>query len=606
MKASIQFAGTLAAALLGMLVATTLSGAAIHYVAPTGLDSNAGTAEKPLRTIQRAADLVRPGDKVVVRAGVFLESITIKSSGLPEKPIVFEGERGPGGEWLTIVDRSTLVGQWVPAPEIGPGVFKAVDLAFAPYSMTLQDKQLARVSDRLMEEEKGLSYFKLPRVAMIKEEYLRGGEMDFWDGVEVIYGHRKGVTYIRFRNGDHPNAMVLKAAPAGGGFLLKDKSHVVVRNFSIRGSQDGIVIEGPQAQHNVVEQNFLTNGHNRVVIAGGASRNVVRDNQMTLNYHGYADPGAWGTPRHTSHTAIRLHIYRVFKIIVGPGGSDDRGVLVRSAGEDNEVCGNHIYAGLIGISCGQSCRLKVHHNVIHNMSSIGILTSEDGGKGPHDAEFHDNLVYDCNINLRIHHYNAAGDNQRREFHYRNLYYLPDGLGDCPYVHWLNDRWPANTEHPEIWLYHNTFAGGNFAMSPSGWSVNGGGLQRTRLLNNVFSSPMFFYAGVEFISGANMMGACDYNWIGGQLHHGVPTWFGPHNVINEQVRLWPANKMPDFRLASGSPARGKGLDLSKPFLLAGHTYDPLPGMKKGYFTGPAPDCGALQFGESSRLVPPPGK
>jgi hypothetical protein len=65
-------------------------------------------------------------------------------------------------------------------------------------------------------------------------------------------------------------------------------------------------------------------------------------------------------------------------------------------------------------------------------------------------------------------------------------------------------------------------------------------------------------------------------------------------------------MPDFRLASGSPARGKGLDLSKPFLLAGHTYDPLPGMKKGYFTGPAPDCGALQFGESSRLVPPPGK
>ena len=51
-----------------------------------------------------------------------------------------------------------------------------------------------------------------------------------------------------------------------------------------------------------------------------------------------------------------------------------------------------IYAGLIGISCGQQNWPNIHHNVIHNMSSIGILTSEDGGKGPHNGEFHDNLV----------------------------------------------------------------------------------------------------------------------------------------------------------------------------------------------------------------------
>lgn len=595
MAASFRFARPLLAAVtLCQLLTAAVAPAATYYVAVTGADTNPGTREKPLRTIQRAADLVRPGDKVVVRAGVYPESITIKTSGTPEQPIVLEGQRGAAGQWLTIVDRSAPVGKWVPAPEIGPGVFKTAELKFAPYSMTLADKQLARVYDGLMAEGKGFSYFKLPRVAMIKEDYLHGGEMDFWDGVEVLYCHWKGVTYIRFRNGDDPNPMALKAAPAGGGFTLKNKSHVVLRNFLVRGAQDGIVIEGAEASHNVIEENSLANGHNRVVVTRGASRNVVRDNQMTLNYHGYSDPGAWGTAKHTKKTAIRLHIYRVFKLIVGPTSSDDHGVLVESAGPGNEVCGNHIYAGLIGVDCSRARDVNVHHNCIHNMSSIGILTVE----GLVDGQFHDNLVYDCNINLRIHHYNTPRDNQRREFHYRNLYYLPDGLGDNLYVHWMNDKWPANTEHPEIWLYHNTFAGGNQAMSPSGWSVKGGGLQRTRMLNNVFSSPMFFYAGVEFIGGPKMIELCDHNWVGGILHHGVPAWYGPHNVTAEGQRLWTPNKMPDFRLASDSPARAKGLDLSKPFTLKGKTYGPLPGMKPGYFPGPAPDCGAVQYGQAS--------
>jgi len=579
-----------------------LASSATYCVAPSGQDTNPGTAERPFRTIQKAADVVKPGDKVIVRAGVYPESVVIKTSGEAGKPIVFEGERGAKGEWKTIVDRSQPVTKWAAALEIAPGVFKAVGLDFNPFSMTVNDKQLARVSDRFMAEDKGIGYFKLPAVAMIKEEYLRG-EMNFWDGVEGIYGHRAGVTYIRFRNGDDPNKMAIKAATAGGGFALTDKSHVVLRNFLIRGAQDSIVIEGPQATHNVIEENFMMNGHNRVVVAKGASFNIIRNNEMTLNYYGYDSPGAWGTDKETPHTAARLHIYRVFKIIVGPGGSDDHGVLLREGGDGNEVCGNHIFAGLIGVSCGRQSNLKIHHNVIHNMSSIGILTSEDAGKGVHDGEFHDNLVYDCNINLRIHHYNRARDNQRREFHYRNLFYQADGLGCHIYVHWLDDKWYPDTEHPEIWLYHNSFAGGRYAMSPSGWSVKGGGLQRTHLLNNVFSSPMFFYSGVDFIGGKSMMGLCDYNWVGGVYHHGVPAWHGEHNVKAEGQRLWQPGNMPDFRLAKDSPSRAKGLDLSKPFTLGGKSYGPLAGLKPGYFAGDAPDCGAVQFGETATVLKP---
>lgn len=60
-------------------------------------------------------------------------------------------------------------------------------------------------------------------------------------------------------------------------------------------------------------------------------------------------------------------------------------------------------------------------------------------------------------------------------------------------------------------------------------------------------------------------------------------------------MWLADKLPDFTLAPDSTARGKGLDLSKPFTLDGKTHDPLPGMNPGYFRGTAPDCGAVHYG-----------
>ena len=106
--------------------------------------------------------------------------------------------------------------------------------------------------------------------------------------------------------------------------------------------------------------------------------------------------------------------------------------------------------------------------------------------------------------------------------------------------------------------------------------------------------MFFYAGAAFIGGPKMIELCDHNWVGGSLYHGVWAWFGERNVQAEGQRLWPPGKMPDFALPADSPARGKSIDLSKPFTLRGRTYDPLPGMKTGYFSGPAPDVGALQY------------
>ncbi|MEV0192817.1 hypothetical protein AB0I39_30335 [Kitasatospora purpeofusca] len=50
-----------------------------------------GSAAYPFCSIQAAADVVEPGQTVVVAGGIYRESVTLRRSGTPERPIVFVG-----------------------------------------------------------------------------------------------------------------------------------------------------------------------------------------------------------------------------------------------------------------------------------------------------------------------------------------------------------------------------------------------------------------------------------------------------------------------------------------------------------------------------------
>ena len=63
------------------------------YVAPTGSDSADGGAITPWRTLQRAANLVRAGDLVIVRAGHYA-GFNLTTSGTAANPIVFKADPG--------------------------------------------------------------------------------------------------------------------------------------------------------------------------------------------------------------------------------------------------------------------------------------------------------------------------------------------------------------------------------------------------------------------------------------------------------------------------------------------------------------------------------
>ena len=101
----------------------------------------------------------------------------------------------------------------------------------------------------------------------------------------AMFGTRDGSVFLRFRNGDDPNEKKLRAAPAGGGVHIENKSHIVLRDLMIRGGENCVLITGPEATHNVVERCRLLNGAKRVRLTEGAAHNTIRDSEMTIDFY---------------------------------------------------------------------------------------------------------------------------------------------------------------------------------------------------------------------------------------------------------------------------------------------------------------------------------
>jgi hypothetical protein len=63
-------------------------------VSVTGRDDASGSEAHPLRSLARACEMVEPGDRVVVHAGTYRETVRPRRSGLPGHPITFEAAPG--------------------------------------------------------------------------------------------------------------------------------------------------------------------------------------------------------------------------------------------------------------------------------------------------------------------------------------------------------------------------------------------------------------------------------------------------------------------------------------------------------------------------------
>ncbi len=87
-----------------------MSGVAIagntYYVSPSGNDNNNGSINAPFKTIQKAANVVNPGDTVIVKDGVYTVAsnvpsiLEIKRGGMDGAGVIFRAEN----KWKAVLD----------------------------------------------------------------------------------------------------------------------------------------------------------------------------------------------------------------------------------------------------------------------------------------------------------------------------------------------------------------------------------------------------------------------------------------------------------------------------------------------------------------------
>lgn len=576
-----------------------------YYVdATNGNDSNDGnTSQTAFRTIQHAADIVQPGDRVIVKAGVYNEFVEIKNSGTESQKIVFEGERGPNGEYLSIIDPSIRITGWARDEERGFGVYRNTEVGFEPYAMvvdrdgdTFDIPRLGHWGDTY----DGFQYLAYPpdQLAIYKLESLNTGyDVHYWDGIEALYGYTNKTAYLRFRDGENPNNMVIKAAPSSAAIYLSDKDNVIVRNFKIRGAQTGVEITN-NSGNNIIEENEIINGQKRILLEDGAFNNHIRNNRMHMKGLSDYTPGTWHwwyQGEDIYPYLIRRHFYAVYKYEVGRGTSspqDDGGIWIDRAGSNNEIYGNDIFNTLCAVYVRDTNDVKIYNNNLSNTSSFAIAFDYT----VMDLEIYNNLFIECS-GIRPH---ELTDGNKRAYIYKNIFYNKENMGYNIFFYWSSSK-PMNADPPEIYLYHNTFAGGFTALMFNADSVAAakGGLPNGLFVNNVISTLRAMDYDEAFYEDPNMIGGFDYNWIGtDDSLIDIPSWAGDNNIYADRQKIWPSSGAADFSLPEDSEAIDAGIDLSKPFTIKGKTYDPLRGMEPGYYSGSAPDVGACEYHSDS--------
>lgn len=542
---------------------------ATYYVSTSGNNSNPGSSTLPFRTIQKAADKAIAGDSVIVRAGTYRERIEVKFSGTSGKYVTFQGELG------ATIDGGDIFTGWVPAPEIGAGVFKKSGLPYEPRNMTWNDKYILQINSTAMKDGRG------------KLALARSSSNPEWTGVEALFGTLNGITYLRFRNKLDPNKENIRFSSSfPGAFHLEGKSYVVVRGFTIKNHHNPIYIRGA-SNNNIIEKNTLVGGRASVYVMGEANqpalspaRNQIRNNQITLNYI-YSDYGYFW-----KRTTTDIRIWRTFKEL---STSDRTGISINNAGDDNQIYGNHVYKHHDGIIHADSTggtlhnrRLKIYNNYIHNMQDSGI-EALDGGVG---VQWYDNIIYETTSPLRVKVVKAGPlyiyKNRVANKTQKSFEGYPAGEG---FVASLEGQ--PNTSGV-VYFYHNSIVIGGVGLDFTSTSPSTLGNPNFWFVNNIISSQILW--------GEQNFGTpkshFDYNWGGGTIKSG---WIKTlHNVLAPGRTLWTDRANTNFLLTSTSPVRARGIDLSKSWIVDGKTHPALPGMKTGYFSGTKPDLGAIQY------------
>lgn len=340
-------------AFLALLVAVPeLSGRTL-IVAPTGIDSATGSAEAPLRTITKAAELAQPGDTILVRAGVYRERVTPPRSGEASRPITYRAEK-----LGTVFLRGSDI--WKPQWKAGAaGVFSAV-----PHAEMFND-------DVYLDDANPF------RVELSSTPYGRAGkpELERFGKGDADVAYTCGQVII--------NGQVWKQRPKLGEIETRPGTwhyeaaagRIHVHFGDLRPAEQQVEIS---TRRRIFAPHVWGLGH--IVIEGFVMEHC--GNQYPTNFWNtpkWAQAGALGF-RGGHHWIVRHNIIRhvnAMAMDIGFGGGDNerepRKINGVAMSADNLIENNYILDnGAAGIVGAQSDRMVIRGNVIQRNNTLGF------------------------------------------------------------------------------------------------------------------------------------------------------------------------------------------------------------------------------------------
>lgn len=387
---------------------------------PAAADSNVGTAAAPVRTINRGLGLLRPGDTLTIRAGVYRESLRLPSALLNQST---RGARttiqgAPGAE--VVIKGSVLVTEWEQAR---PGLY-STRWDVEPQQVFVDGKPLQQIGGNVftpypeLEEQGGVGDIWPGRVD--GDQYSMPAGSFYYDGaarrlyvrpvsgtlqgrqVEVsairylLFGENANNFVIRNLTFEHSNTTLDSRAGAvtlignnnlleslrvrhvdGTGINLQGNDNILRNSVMTHAGQLGLKATGERVliENNETSYNN-TRGFNKWFEAGGAKfmGNGGLRNSTLRNHRAYFNngDGVWfdWDNRHNLVTG---------SVFIGNSGfgihyeASSYGVIVNNISARN---------GQRGIYLPHSHHMVVAHNLVADSGLSGLVIIDEGRQDP--------------------------------------------------------------------------------------------------------------------------------------------------------------------------------------------------------------------------------
>jgi hypothetical protein len=229
------------------------------HVSPEGNDADAGTLERPWRTIQKALDSLEPGQRVLVHGGIYEEDLVVARAGTPEAPITIAAQSGES----VVLHAASTEGDTYPVLFTDGAAYVrlrgfVIEGASGISSTNVyvqgdaHDIELARNEIRFSQDQGVFSERTTSGLAIVGNRIHDNG-LGHVEGQHQSHGlYIEGQDHLIANNViyDHPYGFGIQIYP-------DNRRTIVVNNTVARSGYSGIVVGGSEVNDILVRNNVL-------------------------------------------------------------------------------------------------------------------------------------------------------------------------------------------------------------------------------------------------------------------------------------------------------------------------------------------------------------